>query len=412
MAAEHSNPQERAVVIFAALGHGLFHILAGLFATVVLVLEPIWRLPYDQLISLWTIGALLVGFGAPIAGWLGDRFGETRVMIGYFLGMGAAAVGCGLAEGPRSLEAMLALMGLAGAVYHPVGTAWIVKNGSRRGRTIARVGIAGSVGIALASLVAATLSDAGGWRSAFIVPGLATIVVGIALAAAYATGRIVDRTHDAVPQPEPERGDVRRAFVVLVITMALTSIVYNAFTTLLPKWIERDVGAGIGGGITRIGALVTLIYLAGSLAQIAGGAAADRGWAKTAYCAAFAVKLAALGLVTQVGGWPIVPAAMIMVFVFDMATTIESVLIARYTSAARRGLAYGARFGIGVIAAPLGVQLVARLFDPAAGFRPLLGVLAVVILVVLVAACFLPNDGRVGPDEVPLAPGAAREPAR
>ena len=82
----------RLVLIFACLGHALFHIIAALFLTLVLILQPAWNLPYNDLIALWTLGAFLLGFGAPLAGWLGDRIGETRMMILYFFGIGAASV--------------------------------------------------------------------------------------------------------------------------------------------------------------------------------------------------------------------------------------------------------------------------------------------------------------------------------
>ena len=71
----------RLVLAFACFGHAWFHVLVALFLTLVLVLEPEWRLSYDELIGLWTVGALLLGLAAPLGGWLGDRFGEARMMV-------------------------------------------------------------------------------------------------------------------------------------------------------------------------------------------------------------------------------------------------------------------------------------------------------------------------------------------
>lgn len=382
----------RLVFGFACAGHALFHILVALFITLVLVIEPIWQRPYDELISLWTWGALLLGLGAPLAGWLSDRLGETRVMIVFFLGIGGATVLCGLVDGPGMLEAALALMGLFGAIYHPVGTAWVVKNVRRRGRSIAVLGICGSIGAAVASLIAGALADVAGWRVAFVVPGVIAVLVGLALTVSYATRRVVDRRDDLAPSPEPDKRDVRRAFVVLVVTVSLTTLAYYAFTTMLPKWIEREIGAALGEGLIGIGALVTAIYLLGATAQFVGGHYSDRGLAKQIYIASFAMKLAALVLAALVGGWPVVIAAVAVVFVFDVAAPVENVLIARFTSAQRRGLAYGIRNGLAIVAAPLGVQLVALLFDETAGFGPLLLVLAGVAFVILLTALLLPKD--------------------
>lgn len=389
--------QGRAVLVFACLAHALFHVIAALYLTLVLVLQKAWGLPYSDLIALWTLGAFLLGAGAPVAGWLGDRFGETRVMIAYLLGLGASSIACGLAEGPLSLKLALAAMGLFGAIYHPVGTAWVVKNVERQGRSIAILGICGSAGIAVASLVAAGINDVAGWRAAFAMPGIAAIAVGVVLAVAFATGRIVDRDSDLVRQPEADRGAVRRAFIVLVITMTLTSLSYQAFSTMLPKWIGRELSAGLGQGLLGLGALVTLIYLSGAWAQLLGSTYTDRGVIKPIYVACFALMLAALTSAAMVGSWPVVIAAMAIAFAFDLASLLENVLIARYTPTRRRGLAYGVRHGIAIVAAPVGVQLVALLFSEAAGFALLLQALAGIVVVVLLAALLLPADGAPAP---------------
>jgi len=384
----------RIVLTFACLGHALFHVIVALFLTLVLALQPVWKLPYNELIALWTFGAFLLGLGAPLAGWAGDRFGETRVMITYFLGIGAACIGCGLSDGPASLKLALSAMGLFGAIYHPVGTAWVVKNVERRGRSIAILGISGSFGIAIASLVAAGITDLAGWRAAFVIPGGLAVAVGLGLLAAYMAGVVTDRTTDVAQQPDPDRGDVRRAFVVLIVTMTLTSLTYQAFATMLPKWIGREIGGDLGQGLTGLGALLTVIYLSGAVAQIFGGYFTDRGLMKPVYTLAFAVQFVALSAATMLGGWPIVIAAMAMAFMFDMASLLENVLIARYTATGRRGLTYGIRHGIAIVAAPLGVQLVALMFSEATGFTLLLQVLAVVVLVILGAALLLPADRR------------------
>lgn len=62
----------RLVIGFACAAHAYVHILMALYVTIVLALEDAWGLSYDALIRLWIAGALLVGAGAPLAGWLSD----------------------------------------------------------------------------------------------------------------------------------------------------------------------------------------------------------------------------------------------------------------------------------------------------------------------------------------------------
>jgi len=387
----------RLVIVFACLGHALVHVLTALFLTVVLVLEVEWKRPYDELIALWTAGALFLGLGAPIAGWLSDRWGETRVMIGYLIGAGLATILAGFAEGPPSLALALALLGLFASVYHPVGTAWVVKNAVARGKTIALVGICGSLGFAVTALLAGLLSDLVGWRLAFILPGALSVLVGLALLTCYASGRVRDRAADLRAEAEPSRGALRRAFGVLTLTMFLSSVVYYAFTTILPKWVSEGLGAAVEGGVTEVGAVVTVIYLVASTAQLIGGHASDRWSAKWAYLLSYAIKLPALVLAGTLVGWPIVAAALVIAFMFDIGAPAENVLIARYAPAGRRGLVYGLRNGMALIAAPLGVQLVAwsyAWFDGTASLFPLLAALVAVIVAV---AWLLPRERPVSP---------------
>src|SRR5262249_8747412 len=155
-------------------------------------------------------------------------------------------------------------------------------------------------------------------------------------------------------------------------TSTLTSVIYYAFSTILPKWMEREVGMALGDGLLGIGALVTAIYLIGSVAQFFGGHMADRGLAKPLYVASFALQCASLVVALLSGGWPVVLAASVVVIVFDIAAPVENVLVARYAPKGRRGLAYGIRSGIAIVAAPLGVQLVALLIEPSGGVGRLL----------------------------------------
>ncbi len=44
-------PSSRPVLIFACLGQAWSHIVVALYLTLVLVIEPIWQRPYDEVIT-------------------------------------------------------------------------------------------------------------------------------------------------------------------------------------------------------------------------------------------------------------------------------------------------------------------------------------------------------------------------
>ncbi|MGF1594670.1 MAG: MFS transporter [Kiloniellaceae bacterium] len=376
---------------FAAIGHFLFHVLVALYLTVVLALEVEWQRSYDEMIALWTYGALLLGLAAPLAGWLSDHCGAGNVMVIYFLGIGAATALCGFAVGPGSLMVFLGLLGFFGAIYHPVSTSWLVVNARSRGKAIAALGIFGGLGTAVAALIAGSLTDLVSWRAAFIVPGLVALIAGLSLWTLLTKGHIVERKEDVLPQPEPSRADVRRAIVALAITMSLTTVIYHAFTTMLPKWLDIELGALLGQGLLGLGAVIMAVYLLGATSQLIGGHLSGKGAAKVVYVASYALKVVALVAACAVTGWPILIAAVLVVFAFDIAAPVENVLIARFSPSHRRGLAYGIRNGIAIVGAPLGVQMVALLYAPGSGFQWLLLVLAGLALLIFLAALALPS---------------------
>ena len=388
----------RLVIVFACLGHFLHHILTGLFLTLAVVLERVWERPYADIIALWTWGALMVGVGAPLAGWLADRFGHARVMVVFFLGSGIAAIFAGLVSGPSGMVFALGAIGLFGAIYHPVGMAWVSMAAPLeiRGRVMGWLGISGSIGVALAAVIAGGLAALLGWRAAMILPGIATLGAGIALGIAMAAGHVATTRAQVARENKPDVAPAERAplgvLVVLAVTFSLGSIVYAAFGTALPKWLSEALAfdATQSG---RLGLVVGAALLVGSVGQIIGGRLADRLPFKFLYVATFAIKLVPLAVAGVLGGPLAVLAAAIIGFTFDMSAPVENLLLARYSSGRRRGLAFGIKFAMGFAAAPLGVNLVAWAYGDGAGGAVLLfGILAALTAVMLLAALLLPRE--------------------
>jgi MFS family permease len=381
------------VLFFASAAHGMHHVLIALYLTLVLVVAQEWKLPYNDLIALWAPGALLIGLGAPFAGWLGDRFGQTRMLIACFLGLGISSVLAGLAQTPLQLELALALLGLSGAIYHPVGFPWVVRHAFVRGRAVASTGIAGSFGVALSPIVAGALATLWGWRVGFILPGAITIALGFALLAYHVSGRITDRKDDAVEHAATTHKDKLRAFAVLGVTMTITLALYSAFGTALPKLIEIGTNAG-QYGFFAIGLVVGIVQLLGSGAQFVGGHFADRGHAKRAYLGGFALLALIFPLVIHSGGWALALAGIAVTFLFEWIAPIETLLLARYAPAARRGIVFGVRYGLATIGTPAGVWLVAKLYDQHTGFADVMIVLTGLSALAVAVAALLPADRK------------------
>ncbi|MBV9571875.1 MAG: MFS transporter [Alphaproteobacteria bacterium] len=381
-----------SVLFFASAAHGLHHVLLALYLTLVLIIGQEWHLPYSEMIALWTLGAMLVGLGSPFAGWLADRIGETKVLVLCFAGLGVSGILCGLARNTGQMEGALALLGLSGSIYHPVGFSWVVKHATVRGRAVAATGIAGSIGVALGPVTAASLASLWGWRMAFILPGTLTLAIGALLLVLHLTGRILDRDGDSVPLPEVPGGLGRtRVFVVLAFTMTTTLMMNSAFLTALPKLVQVSGLAGTAG-LFGVGVIAGVIQLLGSGAQFAGGHFADRGIAKLAYLGGFALLALVFPLIAIGHGWGIAAAGIASVFLFESMAPVETMFLARYTPATRRGTVFGIRYALSGIGTPGGVWLVAHFYSPSVQFLYLFVALAVLAGLAGLAAFFLPPE--------------------
>jgi MFS transporter, FSR family, fosmidomycin resistance protein len=387
-----SDQSARLSVGFAWAGHTLMHIVSALYLTVVLALEKEWALPYDDLIRLWTLGAALIGLGAPLAGWLSDRWSEAGMMAVFFWLTGAGAVAAGAAFDTHGLWLGLAVLGLGASIYHPVGMSWIVKNAESRGAALGWLGLFGSLGVALAGVTAGGLTDLAGWRAAFIIPGGVCLAMGAALTFCIVTGRVRDRKIDAKPQAKPSRGDAYRAFFVLSVTMICAGVMFNAMQVVLPKLFGERLSGLLGEGTFGVGGLVTLVYLTAAVPQLLGGRLADRYPLKRIYVLCLAIQAPMMALLAVLAGTPIVAAAVAVVIASQTQIPAENMLLARYTPDKHRGLAFGAKFILSFGAGPLAVLLAAWSYESYGGFAPLYAVLALLGATAAAAGLLLPAE--------------------
>ena len=391
-----STQISRATIAFSCLGHLYIHLCTAFFFVIVLSLESVWQRPYHELIELWTLGSLMVGVVALPAGMLSDKLGASRLMVAYFLGMGGCAIAAGLTNSPNALMWCLTGIGVFAAIYHPVGIPWLVRNaGTGRGKVLGFNGIFGSLGTALAGVVAGSLIDLSSWRAAFIVPGAISVLTGFALLGFLLRGKIGDAAVAARDDAKIDRGDMWRVFGILVATMFLLALVYQSIQTSLPKLMEQRHQGLAGEGIFGIGLLVAIVYTAAAFMQVIGGHLADRYPLKPVYIGALLIQVPTLWLAASLGGVPLLVVATIMVMAGVGALPAENMMLARYTPESRHGLVFGIKFVLSFGAAPLAVQLVASISGRTGDFYWVYASLAAFALVAVFAALMLPRDRAI-----------------
>lgn len=400
---------ERNALVFAAMAHGAMHLFAAYFFTIVLALERVWEMPYPDLIELWTPAALLIGLAALPMGWIADRWTRGGMIAVSFIGMGGASLVAGFMDGPGSIVLALAAIGIFAAIYHPVGIPWVMRLAPHNpGKALAINGLFGGMGVGVAALTAGGLIDLFSWRAAFVVPGLVSVAVGVAMFVLLGRGRIAEPGNSPPEDGTPgtSRGGMLRGAVLILGTGFVGGLVYQSTQAVAPKMFEVRLDAFLDGSTSAVGAVVFAIYILAGIGQLVGGWAADRFSWKRAYLLAWCIHMPMLWFAASAGG----PFLIFAVFMITVAGTgaipAEALLFARYTPERHHGLIFGFRYVLALGSAPLAIQFIAYVLERTAEFAWIYWMLGTAGCLTLVGILALPPVSRrtLSPVEATPAP--------
>src|ERR1700719_3266105 len=213
---ESSMNSPARVIGFVNAAHFIDHYSMLIFAAAVIVMGPALGMAYSELLPYATPGFVAFGAGSLLPGWLGDPWSRRHMMVIFFAGIGASMIAVGFVQTPLQLGAALLSIGLFASIYHPVGTAMIVSYADKLRREIGLNGVWGNLGVASSALVTGAIGQYLGWRWAFIVPGIVTVLIGLCFMAMVTHE---DRTgvKQAAAQARVAKQDMLRAIVALLI---------------------------------------------------------------------------------------------------------------------------------------------------------------------------------------------------
>src|SRR6267142_177451 len=229
---------QRWLAPFINLGHFIDHLAMLVFPTVVLALARDWQQPYSELLPLTLGGFIAFGAFALPAGWLADHWSRYRMMVVFFLGVGAALFLTGYANSPWQLGLGLTLVGVFAAIYHPVGIAMLVAAPAKLGAALGWNGLYGNLGLAAAALISGALMDLWSWRAAFFVPGAAAIAAGLAFMALVPDPGPVRKTSKSIGL-HIDRRTMTRIFAILLVATACGGVIFNSTTVAMPKVFDE-----------------------------------------------------------------------------------------------------------------------------------------------------------------------------
>ncbi len=377
------------------LGHALDHLFLLIFATAVSAIATEFGVGRWEDMMPYTVGAFVMfGLGSIPAGRLGDLWGRRQMMLVFFFGMGLSAMGVALTQTPLQMGIALTVLGVFSAIYHPVGIPMLVQKAERPGLTIGVNGLAGNLGIAMAALSTGFLVAWQGWRMAFIVPGVVSILCGFLFAwtAPNETSAPAKKKSTVVQLPKQLAW---RTFAVMVATSTTTSLLFNITTNGNTQLLAERLD-GLVNDPTRLGMLLAVIYAVASLAQLVVGRLLDWLPVKPLFFAVLFLQIVSFALASQTTGWVWYVAAigyMVMVFA---AIPFSDTMVVRYIDDAMRSRVSGTRIAISFGISSLAVYSLGP-FVKASGFTQLMVAASCVAALGALIVLFLPNEAQMKP---------------
>lgn len=353
--------QDKLATFYAATGHLFMHMFAAIYFVIVLGIEDEWQLTYADLIDLWFFGSLLVGLGSLPAGWMSDRWSRTGMIALMFLGLGVASVLCGLSDNKSSLMINLSIMGLFCSIYHPAGIPWVVNMPGNTGRALGFNNIFGGVGIGVGALISGYLIDNFSWQLAFILPGLLSIMLGIALSWHIYTARIaLQNIYSSKFSKNPEQGDYLKIIIIMLIGVTCIGFTFQILQTTLPKVIDIRLTEVLALDTAKIGLVVSSIYVVSGIMNYVGGIAADHYSVRLIYAYGMLVQGLLLFVFADMSHISLILFALVIVAFNSSILPAENILLARFAPEEYQSVIFGLKYILSFSIAPLVVFLVAR----------------------------------------------------
>ena len=383
--------------LFLNVGHFFDHLIILIFAAVAaLALASQWDMGYAALIPYATPGFVAFGLFAVPAGWLADKWSREGMMLVFFLGIGVSAMLTALADTPLQIGFGLFVIGIFGAIYHPVGLAMVVQGRTKTGMPLAINGVFGNLGVGCAVLITGFLIDQTGWRSAFVWPGAVCVAIGLAYAIFLSVSR--RRGDDAVGasggEPKSEqtlqvsRSVLVKIFAVIFFSTAVGGLVFQSTTFSLPKVFDERLGE-LALTATSVGSFAFVVFALASVGQLIVGFLLDRISLKLVFLVVAGIQALFFALmVGATGSVALAVGAVFMLAVFGQIP-INDVLVGRITRSEWRSRVFGLRYIVTFSVSASAVPLIAWIYG-FWGFDTLFWVLTAAALAILIAVSLLP----------------------
>ena len=270
----------------------------------------------------WILSSMSVGLAASLlaAGVLGDTYGRRRVYTAGLAAIGAGALLCGAAQEPWLFLVGRLVEGVGGGAVLACGLAVLAHEhppGPARLHATSVWGASVGLGITAGAVLAAALEVGSGWREAYVVTGVAALVLLVPSRtrireSSASTARRVDRVGlvllattattivSALTQGRDGIDGTTVALVVVTVAASVALVVVEGRATdplvdpgllAAPGFRVATLGSfTLGLGIIGMSSYVPTIVQTGLGADLWTGALLVAGWSGTSVVTSYAVR--------------------------------------------------------------------------------------------------------------------------
>ena len=377
--------------LYLNIGHLLDHFMMLIFAKAAFDAGREFGLSYEEIIIYGTLGVVLFGAVAPLAGWLADKFSRAILITIYPFGLALGAVLTAFSNSVEMLGISLGILGFFAAIYHPVGIAMITKRPGKVGLRLGINGVWGNMGVALAPVMTGFLIAYADWKLAFIIPGIFCFLFGITQSLAFVEE---DDLISNIKNNYNSKNVITDGWQTVLICLSIVTLsggfIFGSMTFLIPRLFELNL-TDISTDIAITGVLAGLVYAFASFAQIGTGWLADKIPPKYVLSAMGLGQLIFIYLASITFDYSLLFIMLIgMLFVFGQVP-ITDIILVKYVPDSWRARVLSIKFMVNLCAGAAVLPTISILLKNGFDFSHVLKSLAFISIAVIISGMFLPN---------------------
>ena len=380
--------------LYLNIGHLLDHFMMLIFAKAAFDAGREFGLSYEEIIVYGTLGVIMFGAAAPLAGWLADKYSRAILITVYPFGLGLGGLLATFSQSTEMLGISLGVLGFFAAIYHPVGIAMLTKRPGKIGLRVGVNGVWGNMGVAAAPVFTGILIAYADWRLGFLLPSIFCICFGLFQLFAFVEDEDVNLKNIKNKVASTLSSPFSEGWKIVLFALSITTLsggfIFGALTFLIPRLFEVSM-VQISTDVAITGLLAGLVYAIASFSQIGTGWLVDKVPPKYVLSAMGLGQLIFIYIASQSSDYNLLFIMLAaMIFVFGQVP-ITDVILVKYVQDSWRGRVLSIKFMVNLSAGASVLPITSLLLKNGYNFSFVLQCLSVISIAVIISGLLLPN---------------------